>query len=135
MNIDDILEQIASDMERKTFTDLRGIMGRRKRDREDADLRMQARQEQRRELADWVRSFKAGRGNSYPVKLERILDNPFARGADVAAALVMGHAELTISFAFGLGTHTANVRPVFRITLTEDGLAVLEQNKTKTETE
>lgn len=122
---DAVLEQIACELEQPDFLDLQGIAAKRKRDREDADLRLRTRQEQRRELARWVRSFKTGKGNSPVSFLRRIQEgtDQFEWGPDVAAALVAQLATLTVEF--DLNTHLLNCTPRFRLTLTEGGGRVL----------
>lgn len=67
---DAVLAWVARELEQGNFLDLRGIASRRKRDREDADLRMRARQEMRREFADYIRAM-AGREDLEPAALLR----------------------------------------------------------------
>lgn len=123
MRTDDVLEEIAARLERPDLIDMRGILAKRKRDREDARLRMEARQEQRREIAKWIRSFKSEGGNSYVAALENIQDNKFAWGPDVAAALANRHA--TLSVAVHLSTHLENSAVEYTVTLTDAGRALV----------
>jgi hypothetical protein len=127
MAMDDLLEKIACDLEGPMFLDFLGIAARRKRDREDADLRFRVRQEQRREIAGWIRSFKSGEGND----LERFLREvgngeagQFEWGPDVAVAVLSGlvvvHAEIAMS------THLPNCETKFRYSLTDAGKARLK---------
>lgn len=127
MNADDIIEEIAVQLERSHFMDIQGIRAKRKREREDANLRALVRQEQRREIARWVRSYKSCGGNSYAAALENIQDNPFAFGPNVAAAIVVRHAKLKVSIV--LDTALANCHPVYEIELTDEGRAIMEPQK------
>jgi len=129
--VDAILEDIASKLEKPNFGDVRGIAAKRKRAREDAHLRSETRQEQRIELARWVRSYKGDGGNSYASTLENIQDSRFAWGRDVAAALAMGHATLSISM--DLDTHLANVAARYDVRLTDAGRAYLAKEQTAPE--
>ena len=121
--IDFVLENIAAQMEKGNFLDLAGVMAKRKRAREDADLRFKVRQEQRKDLAQWIRSFKTGKGNSYATTLARLHDDPFAWGPDVAAALTARHA--TLSIVTLLDTHLRNCKTEYKIELTEAGRLLL----------
>lgn len=69
---DDLIERIANGVEEPSFLDLHGIMAKRKKDRERAEFRMQIRQEQRAEIAGYIRSFKEGHGNDPLAVLQEI---------------------------------------------------------------
>ena len=69
---DDLLEQIAQEVERLDFGDLAGILAKRKRQREDAEVRRLARVEQRAQIAEQIRSMKTFRRNDALAVLERI---------------------------------------------------------------
>ena len=56
---DTTLEYAAQLVEESSLRDWRGAMAKRKRQREDAELRRQARAEMRIELADYIRAMKA----------------------------------------------------------------------------
>lgn len=58
---DEALEWCAREIEEAGLSDIRGIMAKRKRVREDADLRFNSRVELRRELAGHLRALKGGR--------------------------------------------------------------------------
>ena len=58
-NADDVLEYAARLIEDASLLDLRGIMAKRKRDREDADLRFRTIQETRAEMARHIRAMKS----------------------------------------------------------------------------
>lgn len=129
-DIDLVIEKIAADLEEPNFLDVRGIAAKRKRDREDADLRMQTRQEQRRELAGWVRSFKTEGGNRFMRFLEEVEEggnHHFAWGPEVATALACCFVTMTVEF--DLSTHLANCTPRFRFALTDEGRARLHSQK------
>lgn len=57
-DMDEVLEYAARLIEEQSFQDLAGILARRKRDREDAELRRKATAETRRACARHIRSFK-----------------------------------------------------------------------------
>lgn len=71
---DDALEFAAQLVEERSLLDLRGLMSRRKRDREDAQVRLSARDELRRELADLIRAFKDRPDLSPLTALKRIAE-------------------------------------------------------------
>lgn len=124
---DTVIETIACRLEQPDFLDILGIAAKRKRDREDADLRMRTRQQQRRELARWVRSFKSGRGNDPLSFLESVRDGKadrYAWGPEVAAA-VLG-TLVTVTVEIELSTHLQNCERNYRFALTDDGKKLLE---------
>lgn len=119
---DAIIETIACRLEQPNLLDMQGIAAKRKRDREDASLRLRARQEQRRELASWVRSFKSDKGNSPLRFLESVRDgeaDQWSWGPDVAAA-VLGQLVI-VTVEIELSSHLANSGLNYRFTLTESG--------------
>lgn len=119
---DTIIEIIASRLRESSLRDLHGVMAKRKRDREDADLRRRTRVEQREEIAQWVLSFRSDKGNSTLALLRQVADGErqdFAYGPHVAAALYAGLLDLEVSIPFN--THMANVRTRYRLSLTEKG--------------
>ena len=76
MTQDQALEHCARMIEEGSFLDLQGIMARRKRDRENAQLRMEARIEMRKEMAEHLRAF-IKRPDLDPVNvLRRIVAEP-----------------------------------------------------------
>lgn len=58
---DAVLEYAAQLVEEGSFTDLAGIWSKRKRDREDAELRRKTKEETRVECARFIRAFKSRR--------------------------------------------------------------------------
>ena len=56
---DDVLEYAAQLIEQASLLDIIGIAAKRKRGREDAELRMKAREELRTEMADLIRTNKS----------------------------------------------------------------------------
>lgn len=123
---DTVLEQIATEMEQGNILDLQGIIAKRKRHREDAELRMRTRQEQRRELAGWIRSFKSEGGNRLHRFLEEVRDGDTGRfdwAPDVAAAILAKLVTVTVHLE--LATHLRNCEPTFSFALTKQGLARL----------
>jgi hypothetical protein len=72
---DALVEEIAAAVERPSLLDLSGIGARRKRDRQDAELRNRAREEQRREMAGLIRAFKTGEGWCPFTALQRIAED------------------------------------------------------------
>lgn len=128
---DALLERIASELEQPNFGDMHGVLSKRKRDREDAELRGQARLEQRRELAGWVRSFKTGEGND-PLRFVRSVASGDAEqyewGPEVAAALAARLVTMTVEM--DLNTHLRNCPARFRFALTKDGDEFLAKQDT-----
>ena len=119
IDADAIIEKIACELEQPDLMDMVGIIAKRKRDREDADLRMRTRQEQRRELASWVRSFKSGEGNSPLRFLEEVRDGTTDQlfwGPEVAAAVLGRLVTVTVEVEFSTHAHLR-----CRFALTEDG--------------
>lgn len=125
MTPDDIIEMIAADLESPNFGDMCGLLAKRKKDRENANLRFEVRNDQRKEIARLIRTYKSGSGNSYISRLERIEGDAFAWGPDVSAALAAGHAVLKISVE--LTTHIENCGPKFEVRLTDKGRQVLHE--------
>lgn len=125
---DEILELAAQIAEQSSLLDLRGIMSKRKRDREDASLRMAAREELRTEIADHIRYAKASRRH-----------DPIAILADLAALPDDYRHDMHLTEAWPLAwkgwldiemtvrTNSNSVPPEaqYRIRLTEEGRAVL----------
>lgn len=136
IDADSVIEQIACELDQPSFLDLRGIAAKRKRDREDADLRMRARQEQRRELASWVRSFKSDKGNSPLRFLESVRDgeaDQYAWGPEVAAA-ILGRL-ITVTLEIEMSSHLANCERRYRFSITDKGLGLLALNTEQSEGE
>ena len=135
IDADIVLEQVACQLEQPDLLDIMGIAAKRKRAREDADLRMRVRQEQRRELARWVRSFKSDKGNSQLRFLESVRDgtaDQWAWGPEVAAAL-LGRL-VTATIAIPLSTHMRNAECRYDFALTKDGQERLDSTA-KSDTE
>lgn len=123
---DTIIEQIACELDEPSFLDLRGIIAKRKRDREDADLRMRTRQEQRRELASWVRSFKSDKGNSPLRFLESVRDgkaDQYSWGPEVVAA-ILGQL-VTVTLEMEMSSHLPNCERRYRFSITDKGMGML----------
>ena len=126
MNNDAFIDMIAGKIEESTLSDLSGIMSDTKRGREDAELRNQARAEERRKIADYVRSFK--KTNSFRSRLKRIADGEnHAWGPDLAAALAAGYATMCVSIE--MSTHLHNCNPNFKIEITREGMDYLARSE------
>lgn len=72
---DDLIEQIAAAVEAPCLPDPGSMAIRRKRGREDAELRRHARTEQRQQSARLIRAFKTGDGWCPFTLLERVADH------------------------------------------------------------
>lgn len=128
---DDVLEYAARLAEEKSFGDLRGIAARRKRDREDAELRLRVIEETRREIAAHIRAA-VGRKDLHPIS---ILGRLAAIPADAERAAMMYVQEAWPLAWMGLVRIdciircNSNVIPPetdYRIALTERGRKALE---------
>jgi hypothetical protein len=73
---DSVLEYAAQVVERDSFADLAGIAARRKRDREDAALRRQTREETREECAESIRACKSRRDRDAVAVLRDLAELP-----------------------------------------------------------
>lgn len=60
-SVDEVLEYAARLIEDPSFLDIAGIWAKRKRDREDADLRRKTIEQARKDFADHIRAFKGRR--------------------------------------------------------------------------
>lgn len=120
---DVILEKLACDLERRCFSDARGILAKKKRDREDAQLRADVRLEQRVELANRIRSYKSGNGNDIDKLLLEVekgeANENFTWGPNVAAA-VLGQL-LVVEISVVMDAHMRNCEPKFALSLTDEG--------------
>lgn len=123
-NSDAVLEYAAQLIEEASFLDVRGIAARRKRDREDADLRFRTIQETRRECARHIRAMKNRRDLDAIEVLRHLSDLPeghqhtlYLRDAWPLAWKGWVKIECTINCT------CISVPPetTYRLTLTEEG--------------
>jgi hypothetical protein len=117
---DELIELIARGVEERSLLDLRGVMAKRKRDREDAQLRLDARHEQRAELGRFIRAFKSGEGRDPTTQLRRIKDGErIWMLRDVADLVDMGLISLSVTVDLTYGSISGQVEYAAR--LTKDG--------------
>ncbi len=122
-----LVEIIAKGVEEGSILDLRGILSKRKRDREDADLRMKVREEQRQELGRFIRAFKRGEGRDPISELGKIAaaggSRKYERFIDIDTLLAPGW--ITIDIVTRVSDNSIPARSEFIATLTKRGRAVL----------
>lgn len=126
---DDALEYAARLIEETDLSDMAGIWAKRKRDREDAALRLKAAEETRRRCAEHIRAMK-----------KRPDLSPVATLRDIAEAKEghRGHAMLLkdawplawmgwvdIECTMKCNSNCVPPESSYRVTLTDKGLAVL----------
>src|SRR5690242_16919601 len=90
------LEWVLALIEEPSLLDLVGIAARRKRDREDAALRGEAREEQRREIASRIRALAANKADD-PIRILREIANRPNAGSVMAAWPLAWRGWLTIT--------------------------------------
>lgn len=123
-----IIEEVAQWIEEASFLDLRGILSRRKRDREDAEVRRKARDELRAEIADMVRG-RAGNGVGDPVAtLKRLMETD---GRWIGSELrsegwpLVFKGWIDVTVITHISENSLPARSEFRITLTDEGKKAL----------
>lgn len=123
---DEILEYAALMVEESSLLDLRGIMAKRKRDREDAALRMAAREELRKEIAERIRYSKNSRKGDAMAVLAALPDD-YRHDMHLTDAWPLAwkgwvDIEMTVT------TNSNSVPPEaqYRIRLTDKGRAILD---------
>lgn len=126
---DALIEEIAAAVEAPCITDICGVGAKRKRAREDARLRMKAREELRTEMGAFIRSFKTGSGNDPLMELERIAENGGSvivwRLDDVLALYSCRY--VTLDLTVPLSTNEVPFKAQFVATITETGRKALEK--------
>lgn len=127
---DAVLEWVAKWIEDRSLTDFRGVMARKKRDREDAELRCTTRAELRDEMARSVRAM-IGREDLGPTAiLERIRDTKDGIGHVVLlrdAWPLAWQGLVAIECRVMCNDNTIPPRAEYRVTLTEKGREMLER--------
>lgn len=132
---DAVLEFAAQLVEEGSFADLAGIWSKRKRDREDAELRRKTKEETRAECARFIRAFKS-RDDLDPVNVLR----EFAEGdgqenahrLDLIRAWPLAwKGWLNIEAIMKCNSNCVPPETRYRVTLTDDGRAVLDAAQPK----
>lgn len=124
---DEILEEVALHIEELSFLDFRGVAAKRKRDREDAALRVKTIGETRKHLAAEIRGLKGNnRGDAVEVlkTLSELGDDwhePYLRDAWPLA----WKGWVDIHASVKLNSNSIPPETEYRITLTDKGKAVL----------
>lgn len=126
---DETLEFAAQLIEDASLTDYRGVWAKRKRAREDAEVRKAAREECRREMAEHIRAFKGRRDLDATAVLARIADE-IALGKNAVISLVDAwplawKGWLNIDARFRCNSNCIPPEGSFTIELTDEGRAVL----------
>ena len=126
------MEYAARLIEEGTFADWKGALSRRKRDREDAELRRLARQEARKEAAAYVRAMANRPDLSAAAVLDRIASAPerqhvlLLRDAWPLAWKRLVRIEALLDCA----SNTIPPETTYRITITDKGRDLLAQELT-----
>lgn len=132
---DELIEQIACGIEAGSFSDIMGTVAKKKRAREDAGLRFQTRKAQQGEIAQYVRSFKAGHGNDPLAVLEEIADGQRAELLLHDAWPLAWRGLCDISVTILTTTNSLPPPTSYHIKLTERGEAMLKACRTNPDTE
>lgn len=132
-DIDDAtLEYAAQLVERGSFTDLAGIMAKRKRDREDAVLRMRSREEVRAEIAAHLRAMMSRPELSAVNVLRRISelgDREFDHAAMLHDAWPLAWKRwVKITALLNCASNQIPPETEYRISLTDRGREVLAKD-------
>lgn len=126
---DEVLEFAAQLVESPNLSELRGIMARRKREREDAQLRSQTISDFKAEMAALIRSQK-GRPDADLRTLREVAaleDNDFDHVLVVRRSWpLMARGLCHIAVTFDCADAVISPTPAFRVTLTEEGRALIE---------
>lgn len=133
-NVDDAtLEYAARLIEDRDILDLRGAMGRRKRDREDADLRLRTRVELKAELARFLRAMKCRNDLDIANVLARVVaENDRGRASVhlIDAWPLAWKGLLNIYATVRCNSNAIPPETSYRIDLTEKGRRLLDESKT-----
>lgn len=130
-NRDDILEEAALAVEERSLLDMRGILAKRKRVREDAELRMKVREEQRTELAELIRSLKTNRRRDSLSVLADLAEIPEGRPHDLYltdAWPLAWKGWLNIHCNICCSSNGIPPRIEYRIELSDEGRAALKSD-------
>lgn len=130
---DEVLEYAARLIEEASFTDLAGIWAKRKRDREDAELRRKTILETRQDCARLIRAFKNRPDLDAKNVLQRLselrpCDNHVAYLKDAWPLAWKGW--LNIKATVTCNSNCVPPETGYQIEITEDGRAVLAESKT-----
>lgn len=126
---DATLEWAAQEIEQGSLLDLRGIMAPRKRDREDAELRMAARRDLRKELAEHLRAFKSRRDLDARETLKRVVER--SNESDCGIALddawpLAWKGWINIHATILCNSNQIPPETQYSVTLTDRGREILE---------
>jgi hypothetical protein len=133
---DDALEYAAQLVEEMHFGDLRGIMAKKKRDREDAALRVDTIKKTRKEMAAHIRAFK-DRPDLSLVTLLREAENLCGVGLDDSIILARGGWQLAskgwVKVTMTAECTTNQIPPPvhFEVRITDKGRTVLAEADAK----
>jgi len=127
--LDEALEFAARLIEEANFGDVLGIAAKKKRAREDANLRMEARLEMKRECARTIRAFKGRRDLDAVEILRRIADDAEKTGQAginlIEAWPLAWKGWLDIHCKVKCNSNCLPPETIYTIELTERGRAML----------
>lgn len=124
---DAVLEYAAQLVEKGSFADLAGVFSKRKRDREDAELRRKTKLETRKECAEFIRAFKSRRDLD-PVSVLRSLAElgEYDHCIHVVEAWPLAwKGWLNITCATLCNSNSVPPKTTYRIELTDKGRKIL----------
>lgn len=125
---DEAMEYAARLIEDVSLTDLRGTMAKRKRDREDALLRLETRKELRSELAAHIRAFINRPDLEPKAILQRIKDGDRAEWLMADAWPLAWKGLCQIEAHIVCNSNSVPPETSYTIKLTERGEAMLAQS-------
>lgn len=120
------MEEAARLVEDVSLTDMRGIMGKRKRDREDAKLRLEIRKELRAELAAHIRAFINRPDLEPKAILQRIADGEDANWMLPDAWPLAWKGLVRIEAHIVCNSNSIPPETSYTISITEKGLSMLD---------
>jgi hypothetical protein len=116
---DALIEDLALSVEGGSPLDIQGVWAKRKRAREDADLRCRVRQEQRQEIGRYLRSFKTGEGNDPMAELDRLVEDGGSQkvGSLLWVVNLVAHRLVDVTTTISLCDNSIPSRADFTITV------------------
>ena len=131
-NSDEVLEYAASLIEETDFADLRGVWTKRKRHREDAELRLKTSEEVRKRCAEHIRAMK-NRPGLTPIATLRKLSEAKAHCNHANylhdAWPLAWKGWINIECAIKINSNGIPPETTYRITLTDKGREILSTNQ------
>lgn len=132
---DSVLEYAAQLVEEGSFADLAGILSKRKRDREDAELRRKTKDETRKECAEFIRAFKSRRDLDALIvlrNLSELADDSYEHSMRLIDAWPLAwKGWLNITCKIRCNSNSVPPEAEYRIEITNKGREVLAESATR----